>query len=43
MILNDSQERGPPPEFSLIGLIPMGVGLAYLLTYRKEKDLKTAS
>jgi hypothetical protein len=43
MILNDTQERGLPPGFSLIGLIPMGVGLAYLLTYRKEKDLKTAS
>ncbi len=38
-IMNDKQERGLQPQFSLIGLIPIGVGVAYLITYRKEKTV----
>jgi hypothetical protein len=35
--LNDSSPpRVVDPSFSLIGLIPIGVGLAYLITYRSE-------
>jgi hypothetical protein len=34
---NDSSPRViVDPSFSLIGLIPIGVGLAYLITYRSE-------
>jgi hypothetical protein len=29
--------QGPPIGFALVGLIPIGVGLAYLLFYRSEK------
>lgn len=43
MILNDKMPNGLPRSFFLIGLLPMGVGLAYLITYRKESGLKTAS
>jgi hypothetical protein len=31
------------PAFSLIGLVPIGVGLAYLLTYRVENKKHTIS
>jgi hypothetical protein len=43
LILNDKQASTLPLGFSLIGLIPMGVGLAYLIAYRKESEIKTAS
>jgi hypothetical protein len=43
LILNDKQAGSLPPGFSLIGLVPIGVGLAYIITYRKEAALKTAS
>jgi lysylphosphatidylglycerol synthetase-like protein (DUF2156 family) len=39
-IMNDRQERGMPAGFSLIGLIPIGVGLAYLIAYRKESGVR---
>ncbi len=42
-IMSERQQPGLPAGFSLIGLIPIGVGLAYLITYRKESTLKTAS
>lgn len=37
MIMNDRHSDGPGPGIALIGLIPMGVGLAYLITYRSER------
>jgi hypothetical protein len=37
----NQQRPGIPPGFAFIALIPVGVGLAYLLTYRKEQGLKT--
>ena len=37
MILNDRRRDGPGPGIALIGLIPMGVGLAYLITWRSER------
>jgi hypothetical protein len=36
-VLNDQAPHGLMPGFSLIGLIPIGVGLAYLIAYRAEK------
>lgn len=36
-IMMDRGSRGMPPGIGLIGLIPMGVGLAYLITYRAER------
>jgi uncharacterized membrane protein len=30
------ENNGPPPAISLLGLIPIGVGLAYLIFYRSE-------
>jgi hypothetical protein len=42
-IMNERHEQGLPAGFSLIGLIPIGVGLAYLITYRKENELRIAS
>jgi hypothetical protein len=38
MLLNDNQpyDRGIPEGLALLGLIPMGVGLAYLVFYRAE-------
>ena len=38
-IMSDRGERELPLGVSLIALIPIGVGLAYLLTYRREKAL----
>ena len=36
-IMNDTERRdGPPPALALIGLIPIGIGLAFLITYRLE-------
>jgi hypothetical protein len=41
-VQNDmSPHNGLPPAFSLIGLIPIGVGLAYLLSYRVENRKHT--
>jgi hypothetical protein len=37
MILNDRRQDGLSPAIALIGLIPMGVGLAYLITWRSER------
>jgi len=37
MILSDRRNDGPGPGVALIGLIPMGVGLAYLITWRSER------
>ncbi len=37
-IMNDKEERGLPVGVSLIGLVPMGIGLAYLITYRAERE-----
>ena len=37
MIMNDRRGDGPGPGIALIGLIPMGVGLAYLITWRSER------
>jgi hypothetical protein len=36
-IMNDRQTTGMPPALALFGLIPAGVGAAYLITYRVEK------
>lgn len=36
-ILGDRHRNGPVPALGLLGLIPMGVGLAYLITYRSER------
>lgn len=36
-IMNDRQPRGMPPAAALIALIPMGVGAAYLITFRVER------
>ena len=36
-IMNDKQSEGPNPGIALIGLIPIGVGLAYFLTWRSER------
>jgi hypothetical protein len=42
-IMNDrSPRRGMPSSVALIGLIPVGVGLAYLLTYRSERRSSNA-
>jgi hypothetical protein len=35
-IMDDRGRRGLPPGVALIGLIPFGIGLAYLITYRSE-------
>jgi hypothetical protein len=37
-IMNDKHNDGPNPGIGLIGLIPIGVGLAYLITYRSERS-----
>jgi hypothetical protein len=37
-IMNEHQQNGMPPAVSLIGLIPLGIGLAYLITYRVERE-----
>jgi len=42
-IMHDKTQPGLPLGFSLIGLIPIGVGVAYLITYRKENEFKIAS
>jgi amino acid transporter len=42
-IMNDKTQPGLPLGFSLIGLIPIGVGVAYLITYSKENSLTRAS
>jgi hypothetical protein len=43
-VQNDTVPYGDlAPGFSLIGLIPIGVGLAYLLTYRAENKKHTIS
>jgi len=36
-IMNDTHSDGPNAGIALIGLIPIGVGLAYLLTWRSER------
>jgi len=36
-IMNDRRQEGPNPGIALIGLIPIGVGLAYLITWRSER------
>jgi len=36
-IMNERQSEGPNPGIALIGLIPLGVGLAYLITWRSER------
>jgi hypothetical protein len=36
-IMNERYADGPPAAIGLIGLIPMGVGLAYLITWRSER------
>ena len=37
-VQNDTspQEEGMPPGLSVLGLMPIGVGLAYLIVYRVE-------
>jgi hypothetical protein len=42
-IMNDKEERGLPMGVSLIGLVPMGIGLAYLITYRAERAGESAT
>jgi hypothetical protein len=43
-VQNDMTTRDNlPPGFSLIGLVPIGVGLAYLLSYRVESKRHTMS
>jgi hypothetical protein len=37
-IMNDKEERELPTGVSLIGLVPMGIGLAYLITFRAERS-----
>ncbi|MGA2182173.1 MAG: hypothetical protein ABSH47_04030 [Bryobacteraceae bacterium] len=39
-IMNDRHSDGPNPGIALIGLIPIGVGLAYLITWRSERSGK---
>ena len=36
-IMNDREIGGIPPAIALIALIPIGVGAAYLITYRLER------
>ncbi len=36
-IMNDRHSSGPNPGIPLLGLVPMGIGLAYLLTWRSER------
>jgi hypothetical protein len=36
-IMNDRGQSTLPPALALIALIPMGVGAAYLITYRTER------
>ena len=36
-IMNDRHSNGPNPGIPLLGLIPIGVGVAYLLTWRAER------
>jgi hypothetical protein len=36
-IMNDRHSNGPNVGIALIGLIPIGVGLAYLFTWRSER------
>ena len=36
-IMNDKHMDGPNPAIGLLGLIPIGVGLAYLITYRTAR------
>ena len=38
----ERRDDGMPPAFALIGLIPMGVGAAYLILYRAEMRWVTA-
>jgi len=42
-IMNDKEERGLPMGVSLIGLVPMGIGLAYLITYRAERERESGT
>ena len=42
-IMNDKEERGFPMGVSLIGLVPIGIGLAYLITYRAERAGESAT
>ena len=39
-IMNDRHSNGPNAGIALIGLIPIGVGLAYLITWRSERGAK---
>ena len=41
-IMNDREQNGMAPGACLIGLIPIGVGLAYLITYRVERPGRAA-
>lgn len=41
LIMNDKEQRGIPRGLALLGLIPAGVGLAYLITYRTERRALT--
>ncbi len=41
LIMNDKDRRGIPQGLALLGLIPAGVGLAYLITYRAERKATT--
>lgn len=36
-IMNERYDNGPPAAIGLIGLIPMGVGLAYVITWLTER------
>lgn len=36
-IMNDRHSDGPNPAIALIGLIPIGVGLAYLTTWQSQR------
>jgi hypothetical protein len=40
-LLGLSVSDGPPKGAALLGLIPIGVGLAYLITYRAERGAVT--
>ncbi len=37
-IMEDQPARGMPAGVSLLGLVPIGIGLAYLITYRAERS-----
>jgi len=40
-IMNDRHSEGPNPGIALIGLIPIAVGVAYLITWRAERRVNT--